>query len=100
MTPLRPSILATPSPTSRTTPTFDVVVLVLSPLIWVSSSCRMLLMRKVGLGESKGGRLGVGELGFEAIQALTHGTVDDVAADFDPQPAEQFRRDLEFRAQA
>src|SRR5262249_57289530 len=44
MTSLKPSIRATPSPVSRTTPTLLLVVAVFSPSIFVSISSSMLLM--------------------------------------------------------
>jgi hypothetical protein len=44
MVSVRPSILATPSPISRTVPTLVLAVAVFAPAIWASISCSKLLI--------------------------------------------------------
>src|SRR5262249_28437592 len=77
----RPSILATPSPISRTTPTFCFAAPTLAPVIWASISCRRLLISGNGVCRLK--------TLFEGGKASLDAAVIDIAADFDPQAAEQ-----------
>ena len=49
---VRPSIFATPSPISRTMPTFCFAVAVFAPVIWASISCNRLLINFFSYGVS------------------------------------------------
>ena len=79
---LRPSMRATPSPVSRTTPTLLLVVEVFSPAIFVSISSSMLLMIFVRL-----------KLLLQALEAIADAAVPDVAAHADAHSAEKRRID-------
>ncbi len=77
----RPSILATPSPISRTVPTFCLVTPVFSPEIWASMSCNNVLMC---LNYSL-------QTFLQRLQASLDGAVVNVASHLDPHPAQQGR---------
>src|SRR5687768_14953790 len=76
----RPSILATPSPISRTVPTFSFSVAALSPVMRASISCNTVV---ISFFSSKS-RCKPGE-------AAANAAVIHVAADFDAQPADERR---------
>src|SRR5688572_15354134 len=95
MTSLRPSTLATPSPISRTMPTFDFDTEVLRAAISDSSSWRILLMtwRQV----NRFSRCwSVIKLVGEALEPVFHAPVPHVAADADFHPPEKFRMHREL----
>src|SRR6267142_799283 len=62
--PVRPSIFSTPSPISRTVPTFCLAVSVLTPAIWASISCNKVLIWK---------KWSVGFKNFPAVQPIGPG---------------------------
>src|ERR1051325_6420610 len=78
MASVRPSILATPSPISRTAPTFCLPTDVLTPAIWASISCSRLL-----INSSKCLR--------QLAQPGADAAVIDVAAHLHAQAADQAR---------
>src|SRR6516225_3464748 len=81
ITSLRPSIFATPSPISRTVPTFDFVVVVFRLEICDSISCRSELINgRRARGSNRGG---------EAVQAVVDTSIPDIAAELDAQAANQ-----------
>src|SRR6266568_5057995 len=73
----KPSILATPSPISRTVPTFCLTVVVLTPEIWASISCNKLLIKSKAF--------------FERRQPGLDAAIIDVAADFQAQTTDERR---------
>src|SRR5438552_2939988 len=73
---VRPSILATPSPISRTLPTFCLATEVFTPAIWASISCNRVL-----IGVSKSVR--------QLSQPRADAAVVNVAADLHAQTANQ-----------
>src|SRR5215510_10900943 len=78
---VRPSIFATPSPISRTIPTFCFAAVVLTPAICVSISCNKVLIFLRYVRESKA-FLKRGQAGLDAA-------IIDVAADFYPHPTDE-----------
>src|SRR6266542_3493711 len=78
MASVRPSILATPSPISRTVPTFCLATEVFTPEIWASISCNRVLIRV-----SKSVR--------QLRQPRANAAVVNVAADLNAQTADQIR---------
>src|SRR5437762_5991336 len=95
---VRPSIFATPSPISRTSPTFCLATDVLSPEIWASISCNRLLINSsfVVRGQlllSRPGNETTGGSKFfrQFGQAGADAAVVDVASHLHAQAADQFR---------
>src|SRR5437879_6804570 len=90
MTSLNPSIRATPSPVSRTTPTLLLVVDVFSPAIFVSISSRILLMivDLVVVDLSK--------LFLQTFQSIAHTAVPNVAAHPNAYSTEKLRGKNKF----
>src|SRR5438309_2203631 len=80
MASVRPSILATPSPSSRMLPTFCLAAAVLAPAICASISINRLLMAPRFL-----------ETLFERCQPSLHAAVIHVAAHLDAHPGDQRR---------
>src|SRR6266404_5883657 len=80
MASVRPSILATPSPSSRMLPTFCLAAAVLAPAICTSISINRLLMAPRFL-----------ETLFERCQPSLHAAVIHVAAHLDAHPGDQRR---------
>src|SRR6185312_10091245 len=109
---VRPSILATPSEISRTTPTFCLAVVVLTPAICASISCNMLIKTFVRSGVSAERRKFYfsGALPSrrynqlktlnQPVQPRLHAPVINIAAHLDPQAAQQRRVLRERNAQA
>src|SRR5438552_6952316 len=87
MASVRPSILATPSPISRTVPTFCLATEVFMPVIWASISCNRVL-----IGFSKFIR--------QLRQPRANASVVHVAAHLHAQTADQFRILVEGNGQA
>src|SRR5271170_5887312 len=102
---VRPSIFATPSPISRTTPTFCFAVAAFAPLICASISCNRLLIffichRVTGnTGEIIPVPLRLKTL-FQFFQTHFYAAVVKVAADLNPQTADERRILAERNAHA
>src|SRR5208283_4589511 len=84
MASVRPSILATPSPISRTMPTFWRATEVFTPEIWASISCSILLINQFRSDP----RL---KAFPQRLEARPHAAVVNVAAHVDAQSADQRR---------
>ena len=79
---VRPSILATPSPISRMTPTFCLAAAVLAPAICASISCSRSAI---------GPHLDASKTVLQRRQPGPHAAVIDIAAHLDAHPADQRR---------
>src|ERR1017187_2266784 len=101
---VRPSILATPSPISRTTPTFCFAVAAFAPVIWASISCSRLLIN-FSLGraaccqpknwDGDTPSLPCSKTLRQRVQTRLNAAVINVAADLDAQAADQRRIPVE-----
>src|ERR1035437_11109980 len=80
---LRPSTLATPSPISRTTPTFCFITEVFTPAIWLSISCNIELIAAYGIAKR-----GL-ESGFQLGQPRLDAAVEHIAANLHAQAANE-----------
>src|ERR1700744_4742100 len=79
--PVRPSIFATPSPISRTMPTFWRPTAVFTPEIWASISCNILLINR---------SVGVQLKGFtQSFEARAHTSIVHITAHLDAQATQQ-----------
>src|SRR5262245_11263244 len=87
----RPSTLATPSPISRTTPTFCLVTAVFTPAICCSISCNKLLIGLVQTRDSKAL--------LQRRQPGLNAAVVNIAPYADPDATDQSRVLLETDAQ-
>src|SRR5437899_1664672 len=91
--PVRPSIFATPSPISRTVPTFCRAVAVLTPEIWASISCNKVLISFVSRnhGQLQLGRnhLHCFKRLFQSAQPSLHAPIKNIATNLDAQSANQ-----------
>src|ERR1019366_8650774 len=80
---LRPSTLATPSPISRTMPTFCFITEVFTPAIWLSISCSIELIAAYQIAKR-----GL-ESGFQLGQPRLDAPVKYIAANFHAQAANE-----------
>src|SRR5438045_6049260 len=109
MASVRPSIFATPSPISRTVPTFSLATEVFTPAIWASISCSRLLINDQASGD---GSEAIGRAPIAARpspdskfvrqlrQSGAHAAVVNVAAHLHAQTADQVRIAGEGHGQA
>src|SRR5215468_10689133 len=100
---VRPSTLATPSPTSRMMPTFCLLDVPLASLICASISCNRSVIfpspRSTGPQDRKAHRdLLRSKLSLQRLQTLAHAPVIDITAYPDPHSSDQCRAERERSA--
>src|SRR5262249_8046315 len=94
---LRPSTLATPSPTSRMTPTFCLAAVTFAPVICASISCKrsaicpFVSIQELSTCNGLGARKFLSKTLLQRLQTSSHAAVMNIAADLDAHSSDQRR---------